>query len=116
MLVCAIKKNMYRFGTKRKQPMNMEAFRQFREEIIEVLATYNAPLAYDSAANAKHYLDVNELEMACESLVLSLMGENVPISDSHAAVLSNMCKALALDQQSIFREDFWSQASKYLVR
>lgn len=57
-----------------------------------------------------HYLEIGEVEMACESLVLSLNDERVVLSQSEKADLLEVCRTVRLHEESVFRDDAWQLA------
>ena len=73
-------------------------------------------LGSEAAANVVQYMAVAELEMACESFVLSLAEESVAISEDTWEELMLICKALDLDKASVFKADFWEFASASELR
>jgi hypothetical protein len=79
-----------------------------------MLGRFRALVSDSDLAAVKHYLDIAEVEMAGESLVLSLMESSVQVDSPEADSLIRMCLALGLDESSVFREDFWAVAQPWL--
>lgn len=81
-----------------------------------VLEPLKSRLGNEAAATVAQYMAVAELEMACESFVLSLVEESVAISEDTWQELMLICKALDLDKTSVFKADFWEFASASVLR
>lgn len=75
-----------------------------------ILGRYGGKLSVDACQNIEHYMGVVEIEMACESLTLSLVHEEIPITPESKDELLQLCTALGLAKESIFRADFWRLA------
>lgn len=93
-----------------------------QEEYKSVEASFRAVfqhlaprLSAEAAQNVEHYLDVAEIEMACESLVLSLAEEKIFLQNDTKEELVALCLGLRLDKESVFRADFWAVASAALI-
>lgn len=80
----------------------------------EILGCYAAFLDAESVAHVRHNIDVAEYEMACESLVMSLKLEKVPLSGRHAGQLIGLGLELGLDKDSVYCADFWQQHEPWL--
>ena len=75
-----------------------------------------APMLSNAARDhVEHYLEVCELEMACESFVLSIMEESAMLDVTLQVELLEVCRALQLDRQSVFRHDFWKLFTAYVT-
>jgi hypothetical protein len=85
------------------------------QRLHEILSQISA-LSPGGVDHVEHYLGVAEIEMAYESLVLSLMGEQVVLDRRLANELLLLGVALGLDQESVFQGDFWEKAAPYLDR
>lgn len=83
-------------------------FRSLFSELSSCLST-------DGRENVDHYLGVDELDMACESLVLSVLEEGVGLSPLMKRELMSCCLSLGLDKESVFRHDFWMVAEPFLI-
>lgn len=82
---------------------------QFRE----IFDRYAARLGSEGRENVEHFFEVAELEMACESFVLSLIEYKVKISDKDKRDLMFLSQSLHLEKNSVFRADFWQIASHF---
>lgn len=76
-----------------------------------VFDRYAAQLSKESRENVQHFIESSEAEMACESFVLSVLEEQVQLSDDVKEELLNLALALQLNTESVFRADFWQIAS-----
>jgi len=75
---------------------------------------YTAQLSKESQENVRHFIEATEVEMACESFVLSVLEEQVRLSDEAKKELLDLALALQLDKESVFRADFWQIAHPLL--
>lgn len=71
---------------------------------------YSVQLSNESKENVQHYIEAAEIEMACESFVLSLLEEQVQMSIKDKKELRDLAMRLQLDKNSVFRGDFWEIA------
>lgn len=75
---------------------------------------YAAQLSKEGRENVQHFIEAAEVEMACESFVLSVIEEQVQLSDGVKKELLELALALQLDKESVFRADFWQMAGPLL--
>lgn len=75
---------------------------------------YSQEISSEGRESTEHYLNVAEIEMACESFVLSLMEDEVALSIEDKSVLLSLVKNFNLDKESVFRADFWTVARDFL--
>jgi hypothetical protein len=73
-------------------------------------------LSVRSQENVEHFLNAAEIEMACESFVLSLIEDGVDAPSKTKEDLLKLCKELKLDKEAVFRADFWDCATLYLAK
>ena len=77
---------------------------------------YAVQLSKEGRENVQHFIAVAEVEMACESFVLSVLEEQVQLSDDAKKELLELALALQLDKESVFRADFWQVAGPRLSK
>lgn len=91
-------------------------YTRIEKEFRRVFEACAPALALDSVENVRHYLDVAELEMAYESFVLSVLDEQVELSDANRMTLLELGPLLGVDTDPVFRGDFWDVAKRFLDR
>jgi hypothetical protein len=96
--------------------MDNRDYPRFEKEFRRVFDTYSSALALESVENVRHYLNVAELEMAYETFVLSLVEEQVQLSDTDRLTLSKLGPPLGVDADPVFKADFWDVAKRFLDR
>lgn len=79
-----------------------------------VFERYAAQLSDEGREHVQHLIECSELEMACESFILSLLEERIQLSDDVKEELLELAVALELHKESVFRADFWQIASSLL--
>lgn len=85
-------------------------YESFEGRLRGILGRYGEKLSAEACQNIEHYMGVAEIEMACESLTLSLLNEEIPIAPESKDELLQLCTALGLAKESIFRANFWQLA------
>lgn len=79
-----------------------------------IFGRYAAQLSKESRENVQHFIEATEVEMACESFVLSVLEEKVQLSVDVKKELLDLALGLQLDKESVFRADFWQIAHPLL--
>lgn len=79
-----------------------------------IFGRYAALLSKEGQNSVKHFIDAAEVEMACESFILSVLEEEVQLSVEDKEALLGMALSLRLDKESVFRADFWKLAGPLL--
>lgn len=69
-------------------------YTRIEKEFRRVFEVCAPALALDSVENVRHYLDVAELEMAYESFVLSVLDEQVELSDADRRAQVKLMRSL----------------------
>lgn len=72
-----------------------------------IFELYSDQLSKEARENVVHFINVVELEMACESFILSALEEQLPMSASVKNELLDLALSMRLDKHSVFRADFW---------
>lgn len=90
--------------------MRNTEYESFEGRLRCILGRYGEKLSVEACQNVEQYMGVAEIEMACESLTLSLLHEEIPITPESKDELLQLCTALGLAKESIFRADFWQLA------
>lgn len=89
---------------------------QKQSELIRVLSNkYISVPGVDSNDGVKHYLDVDEYEMAFEILFLHLMDANAEIDEIDRAVYLDLGLELGLDKHTVYDDDFWERLCSFLA-
>jgi hypothetical protein len=84
--------------------------RDFRALLEEV----QSHLPADSLSDVQHWLASAELEMAVESLGLSVAQADVSLSPDAKARLRRLILKYDLDKESVFEPAFWAKVEPYL--
>ncbi len=93
--------------------MNKTEYQILNNRFRKILDCYAAHLSSEGRKSAEHFFEVAELEMSCESFVLSVIEDKVLLSYGHKKDLMALVKCLQLDKESVFRGDFWKVASVF---
>jgi hypothetical protein len=96
--------------------IDADAYAALEDRFSPVFESLKSHLSNEATANIVQYMAAAELEMACESFVLSLAEESVVISEDAWQELMRICKALDLDKASVFKPDFWEFANASVLR
>jgi hypothetical protein len=88
-------------------------YNSLEKSILMVFAKYSGALSDEARNHIGSMIEASELEMACESLVLSLIDEMVPINMPEKKLLSDISRELNLEHSSVFKHDFWAYASMW---
>jgi hypothetical protein len=94
--------------------MNKTEYQIIDARFRGVLGRIASQLSEEGRQNVEHYIEAAEVEMACESLVLSVMEEQIPLSGDVKKELLEFCSTLRLDEEPVFRADFWQIAHPFL--
>jgi hypothetical protein len=95
--------------------MNKNDYLFLEARLCSVFDNFAPQLSDEARQNVEHYIEVAELEMACESLVLSVIEEHIQLSADIKEELLRLCCALHLDEEAVFRADFWKIVRPLLV-
>lgn len=76
-------------------------------EVVRLPENLRPALPADEVQSVEHLLAVGELEMAFESLVLSVMQARLRLEESEWVHLLELARALGLDRESVYDLDFW---------
>lgn len=87
--------------------VKMDRYESLELRVCKIFGEFSELLSEDARNNVEHYIDVAEIEMAYESLVLSLIDEKIVVSDILRKELLEIGVLLGLDKDSVFRADFW---------
>ena len=90
------------------------AYPDFEPLLKILLDSVSNELSADAVNHVSHYLSVGEYEMAFESLVLSLMEEQVVIGNKAAREIEIIGQGLNMAEEAVFRADFWPAAISWL--
>jgi len=94
--------------------MNKTDFDAIEMRFRNILDRYAGQMSKEGRENVQHFIEAAEIEMACESFVLSVSEEKVKLTDDVKKELLDLVLALRLDKESVFRADFWQIASPLL--
>ncbi|MDF3036291.1 MAG: hypothetical protein K0S28_1565 [Paucimonas sp.] len=95
--------------------MDKSEYIKSSHRFTEIFGRYGDLLAQDSKEHVEQLLDNAELEMACESFILSIMDEELVLDSTARKDLLDLCSTLELDRESVFRADFWAVAHPFLA-
>lgn len=79
-----------------------------------ILGRYAVQLSKESKESVQHFIEVAEIEMACESFILSLLEEKIQLPVEVKRNLRDLALGLQLDKESVFRADFWKIVDPFL--
>lgn len=96
--------------------MDKSEYIKTSQRFSDIFGRYEKLLSADSKEHVEHLIDNAELEMACESFILSVIDEDVALGSRDRQDLLDLCLVLGLDRESVFRADFWSVAHPLLSR
>ena len=94
--------------------MDKTEYQTIDASLRSIFDRYAAQLSNEGRENIQHFIDATEIEMACESFILSVLKEHVQLSDDVRNELRKLALALHLDKESVFRADFWVMAGPLL--
>jgi hypothetical protein len=94
--------------------MDKPEYQLVESRFRNVSERYGRQLSDEARHNVEHYIEVAEIEMACESFVLSVIEEQVRLSPEAKKELLQIILALGLDKESTLRADFWQIAQTML--
>ncbi len=89
-------------------------FHRLRAEFTRAFDMCRTQLSADAIRDVEHWLQHDELELAFESLGLSLRGESVIVSKEVKSILFPIGVLLGLDRESVLSATFWSDVSPLL--
>ena len=90
-----------------------EEYQELENETALLLHTFRLYLEDADIQHVEHYLKHAEIEMAFESLGLSLMARHVQVKE-HEQRLTRIGALLGLDRESVFDDHFWRHFTQYL--
>jgi hypothetical protein len=94
--------------------MDKTEYQTLAARFRSVFERHAGQLSKEGRENVEHFIEATELEMACESLVLSMLEERVQLSEDAKKELLDLALGLKLDKESVFRADFWQIAGPLL--
>jgi hypothetical protein len=71
-------------------------------------------LSFEAAKDIEHYVQHSELEMAYESLGMSLKAENVEVPRAVKEILYPLGPLLEVDKEGVLNANFWEEVSPIL--
>jgi hypothetical protein len=84
-----------------------EQYAQSHAAFLRALAMCNTRLSAEATREIEHWLQHDELELAFESLGLSIMREQVTLSSEVREALFPLGLLLGLDRESVLSSTFW---------
>lgn len=94
--------------------MENSEYKRYEHRFGNIFDRYMRDISDEARKTVAHYIDVAEIEMACESFVLSVYEENIRLSLEAKDELLQIILSLGLDKESVFRADFWQIAKELL--
>ena len=94
--------------------MNKAEYQLIDARFRNIFNSLAAQLSKEGRENVEHFIEVAEVEMACESFILSVAEERIQLPGDAKKELLDLAIALHLDKQSVFRADFWQMAGPML--
>ena len=99
------------------EPMNeltAEQYAQAHRAFAHALALCRTRLPIEAIQDVEHWLQHDELELAFESLGLSIMRERVVLGSEERMILFPLGPLLGLDRESVLSASFWEDVSPLL--
>ncbi|MFW2076595.1 hypothetical protein ACG94X_06650 [Acinetobacter sp. ULE_I010] len=94
--------------------MNINEYNLNKDIYFQIISRYLDKLSLESKNHVIHYFNVAEIEMSYESFLLSLKSEDIELNDKDANKLIELGMYLGLDQDSVFKDDFWEYILPWL--
>lgn len=94
--------------------MNINEYNLNRDIYFQIISRYLDKLSLESKNHVIYYFNVAETEMSYESFLLSLKSEDIELNDKDANKLIELGMYLGLDQDSVFKDDFWEYILPWL--
>jgi hypothetical protein len=91
-----------------------EELRQCAEDLRIALGLCKTFLSPEAISDVTHYLDHGEIEVAYESLGLSLKAENVDVPRAAKELLYPLGRKLGVDKEAVLSSTFWEDVSPLL--
>lgn len=95
--------------------MKNSEYKIIEHDFSVIFACYKREISGSAREAVEHYIEFAEIEMACESFVLSVLEEQIQLSAEAKNDLLHIILSLGLDKESIFRVDFWQMAKALLL-
>jgi len=87
--------------------LSAEIYRKAEAELVHVLHECTPHLSADAVGNVQHYLDNAELELAFESLLLSINQERVSVSQTSKQLLYPLGGLLGVVDDGVLIGNSW---------
>ena len=94
--------------------LSPDEYRKAEQTFTEIFKTCNPFLSSEAVKDIKHYLDHGELEVAYESMVLSLIAEKVILAKAEKENLYSLATTLGLIDEGVLKANFWEEAEPFL--
>ena len=91
--------------------LTQDQYRRAEADFKIALGLCSPFLSSEAMKDVEHYLNNAELEIAYESLGLSLNAERVDVPMSAKKILFSMGPVLGLDKEGVLNANFWKEAS-----
>lgn len=92
----------------------MTQYKIIEVRLLSAVSPFAMKLSTEARQSVEHYIEVAEIEMACESFILSVLDERIELPSDTKRELQELCLGLRLDKESVFRVDFWQVAYPFL--
>jgi hypothetical protein len=89
-------------------------FHDCEQRLRLVLERIRSQLSQEAVDHVEHLLSHGELEMAYESLGLSIEKESASISPDFAPMIYDLGVALQMDRETVFDAGFWPRFRRLL--
>lgn len=90
--------------------MDKTQYKIIEARFQSAISPFALKLSAEARQSVEHYIEVAEIEMACESFILSVLEERIALPSDAKRELLELCLSLRLDKGSVFRVDFWQIA------
>ncbi len=94
--------------------LTAKKYRNAEEDFKIAFGMCKPTLSEEAKKNVEHYLNHGELEMAFESLGLSLKAEAINVPGAARELLYPLAAVLGLIEESVFSASFWKEVSPIL--
>lgn len=92
-----------------------QEYHRLEEELVKFLEAVRLAIPRDEVQNVNHYVRHAEIEMAFESLGLSIIKHRIKLMEPFGGKrLITLGSKLRLNEESVFDPDFWQHLTDYL--
>lgn len=95
--------------------LDNESYLRLERRFLPIFHMHKDQLDNEIVNGIRHFVDVGELEMACEMFVLFSIEKCLKFDAAERRELLDLSLSLGLDRETVKRDDYWQIASAYLA-